>query len=39
VRAGLCSFNKLDLPDYDNREKLAKQVWMAVQFGMGFGDA
>ena len=32
-------FNKLDLPDYDSREKLAEQLYIAIAFGMGFATA
>jgi hypothetical protein len=32
-------FNKLDLPDYDSREKLAEQLYIAIVFGMGFATA
>ena len=37
-RAHTC-FNKIDLPDYDSRANLARELWRAVSYGMGFGDA
>jgi hypothetical protein len=37
-RAHTC-FNKMDLPNYSNRAKLAEQLFKAITMGMGFGDA